>query len=77
MKYHVKKMHKYHGTYSKYLELREKELELAQKEYDKQQTEIKQMEDFIQKNIVRASTTKRAQSRRKQLEKKWKEWNSH
>lgn len=64
-----KKMHKYHGTYSKYLELREKELELAQKEYDKQQTEIKQMEDFIQKNIVRASTTKRAQSRRKQLEK--------
>jgi ATP-binding cassette subfamily F protein 3 len=39
------------------------------KEYEKQQGQVAKLEDFIQKNIVRASTTKRAQSRRKQLEK--------
>src|SRR5699024_11840012 len=43
--------------------------EMQQKEYDKQQATIKDMEQFIQRNIARASTTKRAQSRRKQLEK--------
>lgn len=32
------------------------------------------MQEFVNKNIVRASTTKRAQSRRKQLEKKWTGW---
>ncbi|WP_039944191.1 ABC-F family ATP-binding cassette domain-containing protein, partial [Lactobacillus equicursoris] len=37
--------------------------------YEKQQAEIKKEEEFIQKNIVRASTTKQAQSRRKALEK--------
>jgi len=60
---------KYHGTYSKYLEQKALNYEQELKEFEKQQTEIKKMEDFIQRNIVRASTTKRAQSRRKQLEK--------
>lgn len=60
---------KYHGTYSKYLEQKALNYEQEMKEFEKQQTEIKKMEDFIQRNIVRASTTKRAQSRRKQLEK--------
>ncbi|WP_269411323.1 ABC-F family ATP-binding cassette domain-containing protein [Lentibacillus daqui] len=60
---------KYHGTYSKFLEQKAQQFEQKMKEYEKQQTEIKRMETFIQKNIVRASTTKRAQSRRKQLEK--------
>ncbi|WP_067725010.1 ABC-F family ATP-binding cassette domain-containing protein [Oceanobacillus damuensis] len=63
------KTSKYHGTYSKYLEQKALNYEQEQKEFEKQQTEIKKMEDFIQRNIVRASTTKRAQSRRKQLEK--------
>ncbi len=45
------------------------EYESAMKQYEKQQDEIARMEEFIQKNIVRASTTKRAQSRRKALEK--------
>jgi ATP-binding cassette subfamily F protein 3 len=40
-----------------------------QKAYDKQQEEIAKLEDFVKRNIVRASTTKRAQSRRKQLER--------
>lgn len=57
------------GDYTHYLadrQLRDAQQEAA---YEKQQEEIKAAEDFIQKNLVRASTTKRAQSRRKQLEK--------
>ena len=37
--------------------------------FRKQQEEINKLEDFVARNLVRASTTKRAQSRRKQLEK--------
>jgi ATP-binding cassette subfamily F protein 3 len=57
------------GNYSQYLaqrELRDQQQEAA---YEKQQEEIKREEEFIQKNIARASTTKQAQSRRKALEK--------
>ncbi|MDL4841952.1 ABC-F family ATP-binding cassette domain-containing protein [Aquibacillus rhizosphaerae] len=60
---------KFHGNYSKYLEKKAANYEQDMKQFEKQQSEIKRMEDFVQKNIVRASTTKRAQSRRKQLEK--------
>ncbi|MFG6121270.1 ABC-F family ATP-binding cassette domain-containing protein [Thalassobacillus sp. B23F22_16] len=60
---------KYHGNYSDYLKKKEADFELEMKQYEKQQAEIKRMEEFIQKNIVRATTSKRAQSRRKQLEK--------
>ncbi|MCO7175498.1 ATP-binding cassette domain-containing protein [Sporolactobacillus kofuensis] len=63
------KVRKYTGNYSRYLELRAAEYESELKTYDKQQKEITKLKDFVQKNIVRASTTKRAQSRRKQLEK--------
>ncbi|MFD2924493.1 ribosomal protection-like ABC-F family protein [Halobacillus naozhouensis] len=60
---------KYHGNYSNYLQKKEADYELELKSFEKQQSEIKRMEEFIQKNIVRATTSKRAQSRRKQLEK--------
>ncbi|MCZ0704188.1 ATP-binding cassette subfamily F protein 3 [Natronobacillus azotifigens] len=60
---------KYHGNYSKYLEQKALDYEREQKMFEKQQSEIKKLEDFVQKNLARASTTKRAQSRRKQLEK--------
>jgi ATP-binding cassette, subfamily F, member 3 len=60
---------KYHGTYSDFLNQKALNFEQEMKEFEKQQTEIKKLEEFIQRNIVRASTTKRAQSRRKQLEK--------
>ncbi|SET77186.1 ATP-binding cassette, subfamily F, member 3 [Oceanobacillus limi] len=63
------KTKKYHGTYSDFLNQKALNYEQELKEFEKQQTEMKKMEEFIQKNIVRASTTKRAQSRRKQLEK--------
>lgn len=60
---------RYHGTYSDFLTQKALNFEQEMKEFEKQQTEIKKMEEFIQRNLVRASTTKRAQSRRKQLEK--------
>lgn len=60
---------RYTGNYSRYIELKAAEYESQMKLYEKQQDEIARMETFIQKNIVRASTTKRAQSRRKALEK--------
>ncbi|MCW3793575.1 ABC-F family ATP-binding cassette domain-containing protein [Paenibacillus sp. LS1] len=60
---------KYTGNYSRYMELKAAEYETQMKQYEKQQGEISKMEDFVQKNIVRASTTKRAQSRRKALDK--------
>lgn len=57
------------GNYSQYV--KERELMDSQQEaaYEKQQEKIKKEEEFIQKNLVRASTTKRAQSRRKVLDK--------
>lgn len=60
---------RYTGNYSRYMELKAVEYESRMKQYEKQQDEISRMEDFVQRNIVRASTTKRAQSRRKALEK--------
>lgn len=59
----------YRGNYTQYLHQRDKNISLAWKAYEKQQEQIKKTKDFIQKNIVRASTTKQAQSRRKQLDK--------
>lgn len=63
------KMTHYKGNYSRYLVLKEEQLAADWKAFEKQQTEINKLEDFVARNLVRASTTKRAQSRRKQLEK--------
>jgi len=59
----------YPGNYTRYVELREAREDRQRKEYDAQQVEIAQMKDFIARNIVRASTTARAQSRQKALDK--------
>ena len=63
------KLTTFKGNYSQYV--KERELMDSQQEaaYEKQQKKIKKEEEFIQKNLVRASTTKRAQSRRKVLDK--------
>lgn len=63
------KLEKYVGNYSKYIELKAEKLATQAKQYDKQQKEIANLEDFVNRNLARASTTKRAQSRRKKLEK--------
>ncbi len=60
---------RYVGNYSHFVDLKAEKLATEQKNFDKQQKEIAKLEEFVQKNIVRASTTKRAQARRKQLEK--------
>ncbi|MCR6109441.1 ABC-F family ATP-binding cassette domain-containing protein [Bacillus sp. A301a_S52] len=60
---------KYTGNYSKYLEQKAARLEQEMKLYEKQQDEMKRLEEFVQKNLARASTSNRAKSRRKQLER--------
>ncbi|HGK9722297.1 TPA: ABC-F family ATP-binding cassette domain-containing protein [Streptococcus pneumoniae] len=60
---------RYVGNYSRFVELKGQKLATEAKNYEKQQKEIAALEDFVNRNLVRASTTKRAQSRRKQLEK--------
>ncbi|MGQ5709894.1 ABC-F family ATP-binding cassette domain-containing protein [Lactobacillus sp. PSON] len=63
------KLTAFKGNYSQYKAERELRNKQQQAAYEKQQEEIKRDEEFVQKNMVRASTTKRAQSRQKKLEK--------
>lgn len=63
------RIHYYKGNYSFYLKEKAARLELEMKQFEKQQGEIAKLEDYIARNLVRASTTKMAQSRRKRLEK--------
>ena len=63
------RLHTYKGNYSYYVEEKALRLAAEEKAYAAQQATIQKLEDFVQRNLVRASTTKRAQSRRKQLEK--------
>lgn len=64
-----KRMQKFVGNYSAYLEQKAANYERDMKQYEKQQQEVANLQDFIHRNLARASTTKRAQSRRKKLEK--------
>jgi len=63
------KIQHYKGNYSYYLTEKAARLELEWKAYEKQKDEIAKLEDYVARNLVRASTTKMAQSRRKRLEK--------
>ena len=63
------KMYSYNGNYSKYLVLKEERNEVLRKEYEAQQLQISQMQTYIDKNITRASTSGRAKSRVKALER--------
>ncbi|MCI0183222.1 putative ABC transporter ATP-binding protein YheS [Acidibacillus sp. S0AB] len=60
---------RYNGKYSAYLAYAQERNAQQVQAFTRQQQEIKRTEEFIDKNIARASTTKRAQSRRKALEK--------
>ena len=60
---------RYNMPYDRFLIEREIREDNYKKAYQNQQAFIKKTEDFIKRNIVRATTTKRAQSRRKMLER--------
>ncbi len=60
---------RYTGNYSRYMELKAADFEQKMKQYEQQRREISNMEDFIRRNIARATTTRRAQSRRNALER--------
>ncbi|NYV68334.1 ABC-F family ATP-binding cassette domain-containing protein [Bacillus sp. Gen3] len=60
---------RYVGNYSKYVESKEKDQEILSKKYVKQQEDIAKMENYIQRNIVRATSSKSAKNKRKQLER--------
>lgn len=59
----------YTGNYTQFTHHKQERLKAEWKHYDQQQKKIAKLEDFVNRNIVRASTTKQAQARRKQLEK--------
>ncbi|MBV7509316.1 ABC-F family ATP-binding cassette domain-containing protein [Bacillus sp. sid0103] len=64
-----KQIQRYTGNYSSYLDQKAANYERDLKLFEKQQQEVADLQDFINRNLARASTTKRAQSRRKKLEK--------
>lgn len=59
----------YTGNYTQFVQHKQERLKAEWKHYDQQQKKIAKLEDFVNRNIVRASTTKQAQARRKQLAK--------
>ena len=59
----------YKGNYSAYLPQKELAVAVQQKQHDADVARAKKLQDYVDKNLVRASTTKMAQSRRRQLEK--------
>lgn len=60
---------RYKGNYTKFTQLRAEQRARQLKEYEAQQKEIAELEDYVARNLVRASTTKMAQSRRTRLER--------
>ena len=64
-----KTINTYRGNYSAYLPQRQAADERQQKMHDAAVEKAAKLHDYIDRNLVRASTTKMAQSRRKQLEK--------
>lgn len=64
-----KKLLSYKGNYSKYKILKEERYKTELREYEKQLEKTKKLQEYVDKNIVRATTAKSAQSRVKQLGK--------
>lgn len=59
----------YKGNYTAYTRQREEQDARQKKLYEQQQAERAKLEDYVARNLVRASTTKMAQSRQKMLER--------
>ncbi|KGA83235.1 multidrug ABC transporter ATP-binding protein [Lysinibacillus fusiformis] len=69
--YEIERTHgtTYSGNYSKYVESKAKNRELMEKKYTMQQQQIAKMEDYIERNITMATSSKSAKNKRKQLER--------
>ncbi len=66
IEYH--KLVRYPGNYTKYVALKDERLERQQKEYDQQQAEIARLQEYVDRNIVRATSAKSAKNKRKAIE---------
>lgn len=62
------KLRRWKGNYTKFTELKAADVERRMKEYEAQQAEIAKLQDFVDRNIVRATTSAMAKSRVKKLE---------
>lgn len=62
------RLKRYKGNYSAYTKLKEADVVRQMKEYEAQQEEIAKLQDFIDRNLVRATTSNMAKSRIKKLE---------
>ena len=62
-------LYEYKGNYSAFSVLKEEKLKLQQKQYEADMEKVAKLEDYVAKNLVRASTSNMAKSRRKQLDK--------
>lgn len=60
---------RYKGNYTAYTVQKEQSLSTQWKQYERQQKEISKMEDYVARNLVRASTSKSAKSRIKALDR--------
>lgn len=69
--YHLEftRLTRYTGDYEKFLEVSDLKKQQYLDQYERQQEQISKMEDFIQRNKARASTSGRAKSRQKQLDR--------
>lgn len=69
--YHLEnhELTRYSGDYNKFLELSTIYKTQRENAYERQQQEVSQLEDFISRNKARFSTTGRAKSRQKKLDK--------
>jgi ATPase subunit of ABC transporter with duplicated ATPase domains len=69
--YHVENamMTRYSGNYDQFMQLYEVKKQQQLQAYERQQKEVEKLEDFIARNKARISTTGRAKSRQKQLDK--------
>lgn len=63
------RLYSYPGNYTKFKTLKAERIALEQKEYERLVEERARLQDYVDRNIVRATTAKSAQSRVKQLEK--------
>ncbi|MBQ5312155.1 MAG: ABC-F family ATP-binding cassette domain-containing protein, partial [Oscillospiraceae bacterium] len=62
------RLRRWKGNYTAYTRLKKEDNERRLKEYEAQQAEIAKLKDFVDRNIVRASTSNMAKSRQKKLD---------